>query len=340
MTERYLQGPDDHRIRSGSIDETSGLMPQPNLDESSPGKQGAGTSLSHTALANPQVAGRGNGSARAATVQRMQATHGNRAVQRWSAGWEPAEQDERGGQKYGPHLYARSTGRGGLDLGYALSSGVSPNGGVPVGTSLLYGQARIGGWEEDGSTQYGLQANRGLFRTEVNPGGKLSGDLGISTDSLDANVGGNGLRLGYGASLAEGSVTAGNFSRDDTADSSMRFGMGAGAGMGARLHWGDSDRDGQREYGFGFDGGLFSLDYKSEDPIRSALAGVYGGLLGDPFGMCGADAALKKQMGGANMTDEALALPGKAVNSAASSAHDLIQVMTNMAGPGPSFWPF
>jgi hypothetical protein len=47
--------------------------------------------------------------------------------------------------------------------------------------------------------------------------------------------------------------------------------MSGGVGAAGRLHFGDSDGDGAREYGIGGDLGPFSVDFKTEDPLRSLL---------------------------------------------------------------------
>lgn len=88
---------------------------------------------------------------------------------------------------------------------------------------------------------------------------------------------------GTGASIALSESTTDAAS--DT-DSSTRVGLSEGIGMGFRLHHGDADHDGRKEYGFGFDAGPLSFDTKSEDPLRTALSygtlGMSNLLLGEP----------------------------------------------------------
>lgn len=72
-----------------------------------------------------------------------------------------------------------------------------------------------------------------------------------------------------------------------TQEHNLRFGLSAGEGFGGRLHYGDADKDGVREMGFGFDLGPASFDMRSEllgysfnmsrDIGRYAL-NVFGGL--------------------------------------------------------------
>jgi hypothetical protein len=102
--------------------------------------------------------------------------------------------------------------------------------------------------------------------------------LGAGADaSFNAD---RGASLGASAYAVQAKGTFGNIGMTRGGDSEVGFGVGAGVGAAGRLHWADEDNDGFREYGFGFDAGPFSFDYKSEDPLRD-LMGPMGGLLGD-----------------------------------------------------------
>jgi hypothetical protein len=90
------------------------------------------------------------------------------------------------------------------------------------------------------------------------------GTLGLG---YDANVGhfGAGVRrdastteAGFGASAFDAALSVGN------REHSARFGVGAGPGLGGRVHHGDADGDGLKEYGFGLDVGPVSFDVRSE----------------------------------------------------------------------------
>ena len=86
--------------------------------------------------------------------------------------------------------------------------------------------------------------------------------LGVNADAW---VGEDGLALGAGATLLG---AAGGLEHDPTtADGAWRAGLSEGPSVGVRGHWGDTDGDGRREYGFGFDVGMFSLDLSDEDPL-------------------------------------------------------------------------
>jgi hypothetical protein len=110
--------------------------------------------------------------------------------------------------------------------------------------------------------------------------------LDLETAGYELSVGENGIRAQAGASAVGGSVTVGNFSKERSHDSQTRVGLSAGPSLGARIHWGDSDKDGSREYGFGFDYGPISLDVKTEDPLEAAgqVMGL-GGAMGLPNGL-------------------------------------------------------
>src|SRR5689334_5793328 len=87
-------------------------------------------------VANPLLNGRGNGPVRAAVLQRLQQTHGNRAVQRMMAQGRsrlPAVQRTEGGeQAAGPQ--ASGGGGGALTVGNGLSKDTPliPPGPLPV----------------------------------------------------------------------------------------------------------------------------------------------------------------------------------------------------------------
>ncbi|NJL63724.1 MAG: hypothetical protein HC903_20145 [Methylacidiphilales bacterium] len=49
-------------------------------------------------------------------------------------------------------------------------------------------------------------------------------------------------------------------------------------GYSARGHWGDQDKDGRKEIGFGADVGPVSFDIKTEDPALTALKVVAPGV--------------------------------------------------------------
>jgi hypothetical protein len=79
MSEEYIQGMDDHRTRRSSLELDSD---QQNHNGGRGVEEASLTSVA-SLLSDRRLTERGNGSVRAATIQQMQQTHGNRAVQRY-----------------------------------------------------------------------------------------------------------------------------------------------------------------------------------------------------------------------------------------------------------------
>jgi hypothetical protein len=123
-------------------------------------------------------------------------------------------------------------------------------------------QSHYGGWgDESGRTNYGFEDDAALARIGMSPGGAL-GPFGFDTGVLTANrslkVNDETASVGAQANLIEGSVSVGN------QEHGIRIGGSLGVGAAGRVHYGDADGDGVREYGFGFDIGPVSADVKSE----------------------------------------------------------------------------
>ncbi len=166
--------------------------------------------------------------------------------------------------------------------------------GIPTTFDALTAEGKIGEFEEsnpDGSTETrsGVSVSGGVGKTTFNKDGLISGDVGAGTFGADANIGSNGATLGATANLGEASITGGNFSNKSNTDESIRVGLSKGVGLAGRLHWGDSDHDGHREFGAGVDAGIFSMDVKTEDPMRT-LMGMPGIGPLNPFAKAGIDA--------------------------------------------------
>lgn len=235
-------------------------------------------------------------------------------------GQEPAKE----GEEPRGHAYAKQNEAGGVEAGFAGMQGSTDIGGVPIDYKYPYAEGRAGVWDENGARRWGIKGNAGLGRLDINKGGDISGDVGIGTVSVEASAGEDGATLGIGASAIEGSVTIGKFSKERDNEEMLRLGGSVGPSAGARLHWGDSDDDGYREYGFGLDIGFFSGDVKTEDPFRS-LAGPTVGQLGSTL------------MPGKNLTHEALqSLPDISTESVIDSIHDPLGAAMGFFSSGPS----
>lgn len=197
---------------------------------------------------------------------------------------------------YGPHAYSNT-----VPWGWNGGLGLAGLNYKDSNTSILSAEGGLGVMEgENGSKRYGLSASGGVVKQKTNINQLVNGlfgegtmdpsivaelELGAGTAGADAWVDPeNGFSLGAQANAAEGAATFGTTGTGNK-DKTARFGLSAGVGAAARGHWGDSDGDGFREYGFGFDAGPFSVDVKSEDPIRDFVLGSIPGasLLGDMY---------------------------------------------------------
>jgi hypothetical protein len=245
-------------------------------------------------------------------------------------GKEPAKPGEAPrGHAYGKVDHEMGNAEGGFSLFSGAGNIPIPGiGDVPASVDYLYGSGKTGMWknEDGGGTRVGTAASVGINKWNIGKGTPFSFDAGVGTASAEGSGGTDGFTGGLQANLVEGAVTLGNFGNktDDgkalTNESNMRMGLSAGVGAAGRLHWGDSDGDKQREYGFGFDYGPVSFDYKTEDPMRTGLAAVLGGIAG-PGGVYAADKGLEWLGGDTNYTDKTIDA-GKAAYQAGSDAYN------------------
>jgi hypothetical protein len=137
-------------------------------------------------------------------------------------------------------------------------------------------------WNEDGSEKEGYKfLDMGLWKEELDLQKILGLDekrkLKIETEIGTANAGvvldrkAGTLAVGEQGTMVGNAVSTASEDKDRKDDRFFRFGVGVGEGGAARLHGGDTDKDGNKEYGFGFDAGIFSVDYKSEDPVKDLI---------------------------------------------------------------------
>lgn len=119
----------------------------------------------------------------------------------------------------------------------------------------------------------GQLINGGLFKVGFNQDNEnngLSGDVGVGTFGAEASISDSTASVGLQANAIEGSMTYSNIASADIGRS-VRGGLSRGLGAAGRVHYGDADNDGWREYGFGFDAGPVSFDYKTEDIVGDIL---------------------------------------------------------------------
>ncbi|MBD2000128.1 hypothetical protein H6G00_26550 [Leptolyngbya sp. FACHB-541] len=180
-------------------------------------------------------------------------------------------------------------------------------------------EVKRGLWEDaNGNTRGGLVANARGIRTKLDLANGfdlpeenvLAVELGLGTATAEASAGNDGFSFGATAVAAEVAITEGTSSAEIDTDETIRRGLSYGVGAAVRGHWGDADSDGFREYGFGGDYAFFSLDAKTEDPLRAVLSGgINGSLSGGINGSLISDAVLPE----VNLTESVANLFGLSI---------------------------
>lgn len=207
----------------------------------------------------------------AKTRQPQQSTESQDPQAFWQAGWRP---DRQGADKPQPYAHVSAMDSGSLQAGFGMIHGQWGNG---AALDVLSANAELGMMGGPGQRRLGGKADAQMFKGKTPENYWLGGEMGVFDASAEASVGQDGATLGAGASVIDGAVRVGNFNKDRANDTTARIGAGFGVGMAGRLHWGDSDKDGHREYGFGADVGPVSFDVKSEDPLMSLATMPFGG---------------------------------------------------------------
>jgi hypothetical protein len=200
------------------------------------------------------------------------------------------------GVQSGPYVYgnvAPAGGGGGINFGYGrghaqgetTSSDVFATG-DQFKASGAYDTERIeghiGGWSvprQDGTNDVnvGFQLNGKTPSASgelsyTGPDGRgayLQGDANGPAFDVSSYVGTGGFN--FGAQAALGGFNIGGGTRGTDTDEYNKIGLSEGVGAAVRGNWGDTDGDGLREYGGGFDVGPVSVDMRTEDPLRAAV---------------------------------------------------------------------
>lgn len=256
--------------------------------------------------------------------------------------------DPTKGGSYGPHLYSNTAPDGSTTNKGGFGHVEGDAGSID---SLLYSSQR-GNITDGDSRRTGMRDSftGGKFSLNDSWLGNLLGsptamvdgkpsqtkrfgaDIGAFTANQEASWGNDGFTFGGGANLLEGSISGGTRDPNSKVDEWSRFGLSAGEGAALRGHWGDADKDGRKEYGFGFDAGPFSMDIKTEDPARTALrnllpgGGLYSDYALDALGVGGSE----------NLTDKV----GEGASSAWNSAGDLWNSVPSIPDIGTGFGGF
>lgn len=111
-----------------------------------------------------------------------------------------------------------------------------------------------------GETQQGVQGDAQLLKlaTSVSDQNPVGVEMGALTASAGATTNASTTQAGAQANILEGALAVGNDSHN------VRLGASIGVGAAGRAHYGDADKDGLRELGFGLDAGPISFDMKTE----------------------------------------------------------------------------
>jgi hypothetical protein len=228
--------------------------------------------------------------------------------------------------------------------------------GDTASASGTYDAARLdghlGAWDvphSDGTngTNFGLQiggktpsvAGQLSWTGADGQGGYLQGDASGPSFDVSSYAGTDGFGLGAQAAVGGFNIGAGTTGTDT--DEYAKFGLSEGVGAAARGYWGDSDSDGFREYGFGADFGPFSIDMKTEDPVRMLAQQLpLGGLWADSvLGEGNTTESIANEFGlttrGADL-DSTLDVLGDAAGSAydfaSDTASDIASGASDLAG--------
>jgi hypothetical protein len=261
-----------------------------------------------------------------------------------SAGTPPSPAIPDGVSQRGPYAAAsENTSASGGTVGYQAEAGAgwraagstdTPWGGKASGSADVGPQANagVGSYKDPtGKQTYGARADAttGQASGQVDvPGGKVGGEVAGPSAGAGASANDSTAQVGAGASAATVAVNAG--STGTNVDESARFGVSPGVGAAARVHYGDSDGDGHREYGVGVDVGPFTADVKSEDPLRTMATQFMGG----PLGMAAAEAVTGMGTDASgkpiNLTDRAVAAGTEAVGAAQAMGQDAAQAAQDL----------
>lgn len=185
------------------------------------------------------------------------------------------------GQQQGSHAYWNGAGTWGLgaNFGAGFMNGPAGKPGEQMNVNMgeIHGGAGVGFEDASGQTAIGAQGEFNGMKFGMEPGKGVSDWFGWELGVMNANAGvmanESTAGFGLGASPINAAATFGN------QENSLRLGASAGPGFGGRIHYGDADKDGEREAGFGFDAGPVSFDVKSE-----LLGLVLGGMNLDELG--------------------------------------------------------
>jgi hypothetical protein len=191
-------------------------------------------------------------------------------------------------------------GLSGSALGFANFTGIDQLAqmvGIGLPTDMISGSANLGGWQGDDGFRVGARVGAGVIPKQddlkwgdslsplaasvLGPGfafdpTALRGEVEAVSGEAELSLGNDGFTGGAQVTLGGVGATMGDFGDvgvGSESEQQLRVGVNAGVGAAGRLHWTDEDGDGNTEWGFGVDYGPGSMDFKTEDPLRS-IAGL------------------------------------------------------------------
>ena len=140
----------------------------------------------------------------------------------------------------------------------------------------------------------GARAGVTLAGANNDPGKRGESGFWGGVNVGDANAGiyddGSTFSAGYNAHIINASAGYRTVDAESDHDRGLKLGVGVGApSFGGRIHHGDADNDGRKEYGFGFHcptpwGFGVSADYTSETLAGDAASVGLGAAIGGPLG--------------------------------------------------------
>lgn len=164
--------------------------------------------------------------------------------------------------------------------GFNLDGGLARYEGTGGGAFNLLGLDAFAGYEtmEDGKFRAGLDASAGVLNAKT-PDWYLKGGLDFLSLAASATATESEAGFNVGATIlgANGAVdsSGGNGDPNSRIDQTFLFepDLELGVGLGGKVHYGDRDKDGYREWGLGFNGDPipFGFDFTTEDPLRFLL---------------------------------------------------------------------
>lgn len=249
----------------------------------------------------------------------------------WSVGWRP----DRGpnGQPAGPYAHMSTMDSGSFQTGFGLFKNQWSNG---ASLDVMNADLETGLMGAPGQRRIGTKASAQMFNGKTPDNFPIGAEMQIFNAGAESTIGEDGASFGLGAGVISGAARFGQNTADRNNDRQFRIGGGLGVGGAGRLHWSDTDGDGQREYGFGADIGPVSFDYKSEDPVADLLTLPFGG----PGVMLGLEemGVLPKDFNLTNAVGSGLSAAGSAIADGASWAGNKIADGASAAWDAVTSW--